>query len=136
MNKNTRKTVTLKDIKDFIWEEFFEVENFPFNCGVMSIGEFPSGLESIFEEAFIEATSYDDVKNKYKRSTKIQTVTSVYVQELQDFEPKMTVVASLADYQYKEWQPILKAAGFKKVSETKNPNSGNKISIYIRQPLK
>jgi hypothetical protein len=50
------------------------------------------------------------------------------------FNPLHGGYATLADYQMKEWAHILRSFGFKSKGSFINPNSGNKITIFIYTP--
>jgi len=50
-----------------------------------------------------------------------------------DWQERAVAVATLADYQYKDVGPILRALGFKKASEGKNSGyRGNNITVYTK----
>lgn len=52
------------------------------------------------------------------------------------FNPRYGGYATLAGYQMKEWAHILRSFGFKAKGSFINPNSGNRVTIFIYTPKK
>jgi hypothetical protein len=49
-----------------------------------------------------------------------------------DFEGAAIYIASINQEQFRKWHPHLTRAGFKASTTVINPNSGNKIRLYVR----
>jgi hypothetical protein len=98
------------------------LDNLPFCCGIWVVGEFPTGLVKGWSN-YLEAEIVKPPTLK-ERSCFIESNIPRYA----------VTLASLSEYQFSEWEAALKQAGFARIIEARNPNSCNKIRLYMRKP--
>jgi hypothetical protein len=98
------------------------IDNLPFCCGIWVVGEFPTGLVKGWS-GYLGAEIVKPPTLK-ERSRFIES----------NIPKRAVTLASLAEYQFSEWEAALEQAGFARIIEARNSNSGNKIRLYIRKP--
>lgn len=100
------------------------VESSCYCCGLFEIGNFNGDpriidydLEFLTKKESFELDNYEDDDGE-------EIITTA----------NFTLYATLGEYQWLDYEPLLLKHGFKKVSEFKNPNSDNYVRMYVYTP--
>jgi hypothetical protein len=112
-------------------------KDYALSCGIVLLTGFPTGRISkdVYSNVLADLKDCDGYVNEYKKRSSQWTDAGYVVGERTYHTEKAAfVLVSLNAGQCKIWRIPLIEAGFREVVQPKiNPNSGRKITIFIRE---
>jgi hypothetical protein len=116
---------TKKIVRNRFDSDLYEEVRYQFRSGV-SYEEF-HGCCGVYE-----LCGFDNISDIY-HTPRYRPYVIKYFKEEFTWGARAVAVATLAEYQYKDVGPVLRALGFKKASEGKNEgHRGNNITVYTK----